>query len=205
MGFVPVAFRAGSTGKRRVHIFWQRRINANDVTTAYWYPCQTNNGAIREDRLVFPIPPAAHWGEVEAVELPTTSKPALEAPQPQPKSQPRTRKTPKPTAPKGPLPTTAFGLRFGPPPALPEEPQAKRERPVKEKVKACPERSRRIDPQLVSKARELRDRYLEQVNERSLIAPRGKYDVARALPSTGGAMDNEPLRVLPEPSAPIAA
>src|SRR4051794_40068339 len=25
MGFLPIAFRAGSKGKRRVHIFWQRR------------------------------------------------------------------------------------------------------------------------------------------------------------------------------------
>jgi hypothetical protein len=41
----------------------------------------------------------------------------------------------------------------------------------------------RIDPQLVAKARELRDRYLEQVNERPLLASSGKYDVARVLPS----------------------
>src|SRR5688500_7338299 len=27
LGFVPIAFRAGSTGKKRVHIFWQRRID----------------------------------------------------------------------------------------------------------------------------------------------------------------------------------
>ncbi len=94
-------------------------------------------------------------------------------------------------------------MRFGPPPALPEEPKAKRERPVNEKVKASPECSRRIDPQLVSKARELRDRYLEQANNRLLIAPGGKYDVSRA-PSRG-ALGNEPLRVLPDPSALIAA
>src|SRR5687768_8797363 len=40
LGFIPLAFRAGSTGKRRVHIFWQRRIVADDVATPYWYPFQ---------------------------------------------------------------------------------------------------------------------------------------------------------------------
>src|SRR5688500_3270310 len=53
LGFVPIAFRAGSDKKRRVHIFWQRRIVDGDATP-WWYPCQTNGGAIREDRLVFP-------------------------------------------------------------------------------------------------------------------------------------------------------
>ena len=40
-----------------------------------------------------------------------------------------------------------------------------------------------IDPQLIAKARELRDRYLEQVNDQLLLAPSGKYDVSRALES----------------------
>jgi hypothetical protein len=53
------------------------------------------------------------------------------------------------------------------------EPKAKPPRPKKEKVK--------IKPQLVAKARELRDRYLEQVNERLLLASSGKYDMSRAL------------------------
>ena len=63
MGFVPVAFRGGSGKKKRVHIFWQRRICADDVETKYWYPFQTNSGAIREDRLVFPIPPGVRWSD----------------------------------------------------------------------------------------------------------------------------------------------
>src|SRR5688572_32366641 len=66
MGFLPIAFRAGSTGKRRVHIFWQRRINEGDDVTPHWYPCQTNSGAIREHRLVVPIPPGTHWTQVHA-------------------------------------------------------------------------------------------------------------------------------------------
>ncbi|HEX3357100.1 MAG TPA: GNAT family N-acetyltransferase, partial [Tepidisphaeraceae bacterium] len=66
LGFVPLAFRAGSRGKgpkgaARVHIFWQRRIREGDTTTPYWFPSQTNSGSIREDRLVLPIPPGTHW------------------------------------------------------------------------------------------------------------------------------------------------
>src|SRR3954453_1378112 len=54
LGFVPLAFRTGSRSKgaggtARVHIFWQRRIRAGDVTTPWWYPAQTSSGAIRED------------------------------------------------------------------------------------------------------------------------------------------------------------
>jgi hypothetical protein len=48
----------------------------------------------------------------------------------------------------------------------------------------------RMDPQLVAKARELRDRYLEHVNgervnesPKAMIGPRGKYDVSRTLPA----------------------
>ena len=61
LGFVPLAFRAGSREKQRVHIFWQRRIRGGDTTTPYWFPSQTTSGSIREDRLVFPIPPDTHW------------------------------------------------------------------------------------------------------------------------------------------------
>src|SRR5436305_12908050 len=61
LGFIPLAFRSGSRDKDRVHIFWQRRIRAGDETTPYWFPSQTNSGSIREDRLVFPIPPGVDW------------------------------------------------------------------------------------------------------------------------------------------------
>src|SRR5204863_4888089 len=78
LGFVPLVFRAGSRGKKRVHIFWQRRIVAGDVTTPYWYPFQTSAGAIRQDRLVFPIPPGVHWRDVRAVSVPAERNPKLE-------------------------------------------------------------------------------------------------------------------------------
>ena len=70
MGFVPLAFRAGSEKKSRVHIFWQRRIRAGDVTTPYWFPTQTTGGSIREDRLVLPIPPGTHWSDAKPMVLP---------------------------------------------------------------------------------------------------------------------------------------
>ena len=71
LGFVPIAFRAGSTGKRRIHIFWQRRVDraAGSITThqsPYWYPFKTDGGAIRADRIVFPIPPGVRWQDVVA-------------------------------------------------------------------------------------------------------------------------------------------
>ena len=70
MGFVPLAFRAGSDKKKRVHIFWQKRINQGDAVTPWWYPYQTTGGAIRADRLVFPIPAGVHWSDVEATAVP---------------------------------------------------------------------------------------------------------------------------------------
>ena len=75
MGFVPIAFRTGSRtkgrkGTPRMHIFWQKRIREGDDVTPYWYPSQTGGGELREDRLVFPIPPGVSWRDVLPVVLP---------------------------------------------------------------------------------------------------------------------------------------
>src|SRR5687768_636954 len=80
MGFVPLAFRAGSREKGRVHIFWQRRIRAGDTTTPYWFPAQTSSGSIREDRLVLPIPPGTHWRDVMPRVLPSAGVPREQSP-----------------------------------------------------------------------------------------------------------------------------
>jgi hypothetical protein len=100
------------------------------------------------------------------VALPATEKPALESP--------RRERTPKPKVerPKGPQTMEMRGLRFADPAPSPEAAKPKK-RAEKPKVK--------IDPKLITAARELRDRYLEQANDRLLIAPRGKYDVSRAV------------------------
>ena len=118
MGFVPLAFRAGSRRRGsggRVHIFWQKQVrrqgtgvrDRGSVTTdcadgsdsgqrilnpapsaqsvvnpalrsshpdprslnpepsCYWFPSQTGSGALREDRIVLPIPPGTHWSDAK--------------------------------------------------------------------------------------------------------------------------------------------
>ena len=163
MGFVPIAFRAGSTGKRRVHIFWQRRIVDGDATP-WWYPSKTESGAIREDRLVFPIPPGTDWKDVKPIDLPRAETPQLEATRAV-KAKPKARPIPR----RANVPMGGFRFQTDPPPAQP-------------KPRAPKEARAKIDPRLVSAARELRDRYLERVNQNLLPAsPAGKYDVSRAL------------------------
>jgi len=91
LGYVPIAFRAGARGKgkgerrkagagdpdagpftferspftssARTHIFWQKKIRGDDDPVSYWYPSQTGGGALRADRLVFPIPAGWHWSD----------------------------------------------------------------------------------------------------------------------------------------------
>src|SRR5206468_634898 len=82
VGFVPLAYRAGSREKGRVHIFWQRRIRRGDDETPWWFPSQTSAGSIREDRLVLPIPPGTHWSDAKPLILPSDGEAcaALEGP-----------------------------------------------------------------------------------------------------------------------------
>src|SRR4051812_6861808 len=90
MGFVPLAYRAGSEKKARVHIFWQKRIREGDRETPWWFPSQTTGGAIREDRLVLPIPPGTHWSDAKPVILPGAA-PTADAPRklPAPRTKPK--------------------------------------------------------------------------------------------------------------------
>ena len=196
LGFVPIAFRAGSTGKRRVHIFWQRRINADDVGTPYWYPCQTNSGAIREDRLVFPIPPGTHWRDIRPVDVhavavasrtQSTGTPALSAPR-----EAKMRRGTKAQGALQPPPSRpSAGRQYGPPSAGPiVDVVAETPKPAPPRVKSP---RGKIDPKLVAKARELRDRYLERVNDQTMLpASGGKYDVSRsfAAPDAPRALPN---------------
>src|SRR5213075_51106 len=61
--------------RARVHIFWQKRIVEGDVETKWWYPSKTDQGAIRADRIVFPIPPGVSWKDVEAVAITDSERP----------------------------------------------------------------------------------------------------------------------------------
>jgi hypothetical protein len=202
LGFVPIAFRAGSDRKRRVHIFWQKRIVEGDGGqggTKWWYPAKTEGGAIRADRLVFPIPPGTRWQDVEAVNLPGQEEtPKLEGPR-----TPRVKRAGKAAvkAQAGPVKVGPLcgGLMFAPPTPVSSEPvvveaekKPKQGREKKPKAK--------IDPKLVAAARELRDRWLEHVNAGAyLIEDAGKYDVSRALagPAMGAHLPDSPARLLP--------
>jgi hypothetical protein len=171
LGFIPLAFRAGSREKDRVHIFWQRRIREGDTTTPYWFPSQTTGGLIGEARLVLPIPPGTHWRDVMPRLLPTAGVPQEKPALPNEKAK---------TAPPAPKPPKRRFVRLGPPPS---EPQADAvtvrvgEKPKREKKPKA-----KNDPKLVAAARELRDRWLEHVNaDPSALLPAGKYDVARQL------------------------
>lgn len=165
-----------------MHIFWQRRINADDAPTPYWYPCQTNGGAIREDRLVFPIPPGTHWRDIRPADVHALRTAAADAPAralPVADAEPKTaRGAVKPVV--GAMikqsATAAGGLRF-PAPEGPAVAKGSRTRATK------PPNTVRIDPKLIMAARELRDRYLERVNEASFLpgsaGRSAKYEIAR--------------------------
>jgi hypothetical protein len=168
LGFIPLAFRSGSRGKRRIHIFWQRRIREGDTTTPYWFPAQTSAGSIREDRLVLPIPPGTHWRDVMPIVLPGENR-AL------PEEKKRSGETPKPR--RKALPKASLGKLCFAPPVV-----------AKEKPKKAPRPKVKNDPKHVAAARELRDRWLEKVNEEpSLLLPQGKYAVGRELTDSSSA------------------
>ena len=223
MGFVPIAFRTGSlargkNGSPRVHVFWQKRIRAGDEVTPYWYPSQTGGGALRADRLVFPIPPGVSWREVGPVTLPELPElPAIEG-----AGEPAVieEAEEQPVGPGeleyekgielradgtlwrdgGRLMTRAMileeqgaseGMMWSMPPGVTM---------VEELPVPVPKRRRRrrkarpaeaaIDPRLTAMARELRDRWHERPD---LVAlPAARHDVRRAI-GAGGAPAARPL------------
>jgi hypothetical protein len=72
---------------------------------------------------------------------------------------------------------------------LPEAKAAKTPKPKAKKAK------RVCDPRLVSAARELRDRWLEQINSTPLLS-QGKYDVSRLI-EAGAPRSMMPIKLLP--------
>ncbi len=185
-GFVPLAFRTGSRsrGQRseirgqktaRVHIFWQRRIRPDDTSTPWWFPSQTTSGSIREDRLVLPIPPGTHWSDAKPVVLPGEQRSEVRDQKSAMRSEIRGRRSARTSdlrPPTSPASVAAGGLRF--------------EIPREQAIVVKPKREKRVktknDPKHVAAARELRDRWLEKVNDDpSLLTASGKYDVSRQL------------------------
>jgi hypothetical protein len=181
MGFVALAFRTGGTGNKkhgpRMHIFWQKRIRQGDESTPWWFPSETSSGAIRENRIVLPIPPGTHWSEAKPLVLPgmeVGSDGELSARVELLPGEKKTRaaKVKKQLVVIKPSAIVSGGLRFGA--VVPEVIEEKVEKVKKPKVKN--------DPKLVAAARELKDRWLEQVNG-GLYLPmaRGKYEVSRGI------------------------
>ena len=192
LGFVPLAFRAGSEGANAAHIFWQKRIREGDVTTPYWYPCKTDGGHMREDRIVLPIPPGVHWRDEMPMLLPsgTGLQPVLSAPE-RGKHGLKTHATKKGFDPtKGPIKTVPG--QFKPPGAGARGQTSTAPEPVKAKMPPVRKAKAKVDPVLLAKARELRDRYLEQFNS-GLVLQGGKYEVTRALPAPARMAERLPL------------
>jgi hypothetical protein len=214
MGFIPLAFRTGSrprlkkdgtVGKPgRIHIFWQRRIREGDTETPYWFPSETSGGAVKENRLVLPIPPGTSWQDAKPAILPGMENIGgvnVLPPGAQDESvrAPRLKKPKAPVAVVKPSSIRIGGLRAIPKPLTPEEKaamkaaKAEKPKPPREKFKN--------DPKMVAAARELRDRYMEQVNcdPAAMLPPSacGKYDVSRQIEAAANAMKIESIPGVP--------
>jgi hypothetical protein len=204
LGFVPLAFRTGSrpritksgkvTKPGRTHIFWQRRIREGDSETPYWFPSETRGGAVGEARIVLPIPPGTHWSDAKPAVFPGVPgmDEAMKA-LPVAGAAPGAEVEKKPRAKKGKTAPGASvsrppsrGVWIAPPPPTKEQIAAAKKAEKAKKVKA-PRPRMKNDPKLVAAARELRDRYTEQINAApgTLLSPSasGKYDVSRQLES----------------------
>jgi len=199
LGFVPIAFRAGSTGKKRVHIFWQRRVHQDDFTTGWWYPYQTNSGAIRQDRLVFPIPPGVDWRDVSAgadiapqgFEMKAIQDKVKKTRGPRKKAKEieETKSVAELNAGKVAIVVGGRIRYVSRPTNLPKALEV--QKPVEPKavvapvaalpvkVNMPPAAGPKFDPALLLKVRELRDRFLERVEIDSFGPATGKYEVGR--------------------------
>ena len=194
-GGTPVPPR--SKKEPRIHIFWQRRIREGDNETPYWFPSETTGGALKENRLVLPIPPGTHWSDAKPAVLPGIDEAMKALPLPgagaEVEKKPRARNE-KPKVVKSPSGSKG-GLWFSPPPPAKGSPEAK----AAEKEKKPKAPKMKNDPKLVAAARELRDRYIEQINAPGapglLLPPSacGKYDVSRQLEASPTELKQMPL------------
>jgi hypothetical protein len=146
-----------------------------EKATPWWFPSQTSAGSIREDRLVFPIPPGTHWSDAKPIILPGAE------PSTEPKRLPggcSSKQFEKPiAAPKRKVVTASSGLRFQVANDSVGGKQGEK-RPREQK------RKKKNDPKYVAAARELRDRYLEYVNAGGAELPsQARYNVGRILPA----------------------
>ena len=225
MGFVPLAFRTGSRRRARTHIFWQKRIRKGDTGdpaaggTPWLYPSQTGAGAIREDRIVLPIPPGVHWSDAKPRVLPgmaglfdeITSVRAAEQAEakrlkgPQDKEARARRRSARRAAQQDAearvSTVAAGGLRFGSSDKATPKPKVKK--------KKVPTKNH---PRLVAASRELRDRWLERIAaEPSLLESSAdesagtKYRVCRRSESRPHTQTAETLGPLADVPSKVAA
>ncbi|MCC6908084.1 MAG: GNAT family N-acetyltransferase [Phycisphaerales bacterium] len=200
LGFVPLAFRTGARrggAKKdpRIHIFWQRRIREGDAETPYWYPSETTGGAVRENRIALPIPPGTHWSDAKPAVLPGVEEMINALPSGEVEKRTRQRGGVKSKPAAKPRAVSRGGLWFAPVLSA-EEIKAKKDAEAAQSKARKAEQARtrrRNDPKLVAAARELRDRYIEQINEGRLLPPGacGKYEVSRALEGAPSALKGE--------------
>ncbi|MEO0587775.1 MAG: hypothetical protein AAF078_09060, partial [Planctomycetota bacterium] len=239
MGFAPIAFRTGSRGRGpshdehgnfrgRIHIYWQKRIRPGDhgdVTqggTPWWFPSLTGGGALREDRIVLPIPPGTHWTDAKPVVLPPELRqlPAQSAEDGTDQDEKlkalnhqarQTAKAAKEVAQQAEAAAArrasslaAGGLRFGDPPEVRAARQAEqdKQRAIEQRraVKAAARRqAKKNDPKLEAFARELRDRWQEQIaHQPQLVGHNPKYAITREALRASGA---KPQNLVEEPVA----
>lgn len=199
IGFVPLAFRTGSRPRlkkdgtvskaERIHIFWQRRIREGDTETPYWFPSETTGGAIRENRIALPIPPGTHWSDAKPAVLPGMDEALKSLPVPGAEVEKKPRKSKTPAVPVRP---PSRGVWVAPPAPTKEQLAAAKKEKAKEKAPKF-----KNDPKLVAAARELRDRYIDQINAGLLLPPSacGKYDVSRQL-APGVALQAAEMKLL---------
>jgi len=204
MGFVPIAYRGGAekkgpTGGSRVHIFWQKRIRSGDVSTPYWFPSETTGGLMDASRIALPILPGMKWwddlpvlvqesageasGDEHVLKLPVEKKERKKKVSGD-KLVPGMKAVPQ-------APTGRRVVQFGRPGAscvvssvavrVEEKVQEKVEQMVEKPVKQ--KRIKKANPELAARARELRDKYLEQfnANQDRLALPAGKYELVREI------------------------
>src|SRR5204862_8167541 len=130
---------------------------------------ETRGGMMNEARLVLPIPPGTHWKDAKPILLPgaPTDAPALPAP-PAPRT-PRKKPQEKPPVVHGPPPgkvgiVVGGKIRYIDRPGYVAPPSAAPTPAPAEKPKRPPRPRAKNDPQHVAAARELRDRWMEEVN-----------------------------------------
>jgi len=161
------------------------------VTTPWWFPSETRGGLMDASRIALPILPGMKWSDELPVLVQSVlvqSVLAIDGCELPAKKKVRARKTAAAVVIRG---IRIGGLRLSPVVEEVVEVEAKTEKPV-EKLG----RIKRADPELAAKARELRDKYLEQFNAMAPALLSGKYDVARDVDAADRMEFVEPLKQL---------